>query len=533
MVRRELTMKKYQLKLQEKIEKTLDNWEAQLTVSYDELYRFLHSIAGTGSSIGLPQHSAEARGKLELLPLDKEEWSYEEIFHYLKDTVLVERKSKEVLSANADPSLVLIISEDGSYLAYLKRSLEEQGFMVTGALSLEKGNQFFNDQKPECVILVDPNKATINSAELSALSQKLWTEIVPVMVLSERSSLEAQNQAYKNGVTDYFVKPVHMSELTVRITNRIKLRSIFERSLMYDDLTGVFNRRYLRLEGTRQLELFHRYDTMFSFVLLDLDFFKKINDTYGHLTGDDVLKGFADFLTNKKREGDLVIRLGGEEFVLLLPNTNKYQALQMVDRFRIGFQELPFTSEETTFHVTVSAGISEVAKDISKIEELSDQADKALYAAKRAGRNKALIYNPNEVYEIEHVVTICIVDDNEVVRDVVEDELKKIVVQGSVFRILTFESGEDFLQSDWYQPRQKFLIVLDRMMPEVDGLEVLSHIRLNFPELDILVVMLTGKSNEEEIVQALNAGADDYITKPFQPDELRARIQRLLQRTLL
>lgn len=70
-------------------------------------------------------------------------------------------------------------------------------------------------------------------------------------------------------------------------------------------------------------------------------------------------------------------------------------------------------------------------------------------------------------------------------------------------------------------------------MPKVDGLEVLSHIRLNFPELDILVVMLTGKSNEEEIVQALNAGADDYITKPFQPDELRARIQRLLQRTLL
>ncbi|MFK3937812.1 diguanylate cyclase [Alkalihalobacillus sp. NPDC078783] len=526
-------MKKYQLKLQEKIEITLDHWEAQHTVSYDELYRFLHSIAGTGSSIGLPQHSAEARVLLESLPADKEEWTYEEIVLYLKNTVLVEKKSNESVGLQADPSLVLIISEDGSYLAYLKNSLEEQGFMVTGAISVEKGNQFFNDQKPECVILVDPKKLAVHSTELHSLSQKMGSEIVPVIVLSEESSLDVQNEAYKQGITDYFVKPVHTTELSVRIQNRIKLRSIFERSLMYDDLTGVFNRRYLRLEGTRQLELFHRYDTIFSLVLLDLDFFKKINDTYGHLVGDDVLKGFADFLTSRKRVGDLVIRLGGEEFVLLLPNTNKYQAFQMVERFRIEFQELLFTSKEITFHVTVSAGISEVAKDISKIEELSDKADKALYAAKRAGRNKALIYNPSEAYEVEQLVTICIVDDNEVVRDVVEDELLKIVVQGSIFRILTFKNGEDFLESDWYQPRQKFLIVLDRMMPKVDGLEVLTHIRLNFPELDILVVMLTGKSNEVEIVQALNAGADDYIIKPFKPEELRARIQRLLQRTLL
>lgn len=533
MVRRELTMKKYQIKLQEKIVKTLDNWEAQHTVSYDELYRFLHSIAGTGSSIGLPQHSAEARGKLELLPSDKESWSYAEIVDYLNETVLMERENKEALSTHVEPSLVLIISEDGRYLAQLKGNLEEQGFMVSGAISLEKGNQFLNDQNPECVILVEPRKLSITSSDLRSLSQKLWSEIVPVMVLSDESSLEAQNQAYQNGVTDYFVRPVHISELTVRIQNRIKLRSNFERSLMYDDLTGVFNRRYLRLEGTRQLELFHRYDTTFTLVLLDLDFFKKINDTYGHLAGDDVLKGFADFLTSKKREGDLVIRLGGEEFVLLLPNTNKYQALQMVDRFRVEFQELLFTSNDSTFHVTTSAGISEVGKDIRKIEELSDQSDKALYAAKRAGRNRALIYNPNEVYEAEQVVTICIVDDDHVLREVVEEQLQMIVVPGSIFRILTFKSGEDFIKSDWYQPRQKFLIVLDRMMPELDGLDVLTYIRTHYPELDILVVMLTGKTNEEEIVQALNAGADDYITKPFLADELRARIQRLLQRTLL
>lgn len=197
------------------------------------------------------------------------------------------------------------------------------------------------------------------------------------------------------------------------------------------------------------------------------------------------------------------------------------------------FQELLFTSNDSTFHVTTSAGISEVGKDIRKIEELSDQSDKALYAAKRAGRNRALIYNPNEVYEAEQVVTICIVDDDHVLREVVEEQLQMIVVPGSIFRILTFKSGEDFIKSDWYQPRQKFLIVLDRMMPELDGLDVLTYIRTHYPELDILVVMLTGKTNEEEIVQALNAGADDYITKPFLADELRARIQRLLQRTLL
>ncbi|MCM2674189.1 GGDEF domain-containing response regulator [Alkalicoccobacillus plakortidis] len=526
-------MKKYQYKFQMKIERTLEEWKEHNRVSYDELYRFLHSIAGTGSSIGLPQHSVEARERLERLDPNKKIWLYEDIYTYLSDTILLVKKAGVTRSENQELSLILVISEHAEYLAYLKDHLEKYQFMVTGAITLEKGNQLFNDQKPDCVLLDYPYEYEHAPAELDALAQKAFSEIVPVMILSELSNRRIQNQAYKKGVTDYFVKPVHFEELSIRITNRIKLRSIFENSIMYDELTGVFTRRYLRLEGTRQLELYHRYGTVFSLVLMDLDFFKKINDTYGHQTGDDVLRGFADFLTSVKREGDLVIRLGGEEFVLLLPNTNAEQALIMTERFREGFQKVQFPYQHDSFRVTFSAGISEVSKSISKVEELSDQADKALYAAKRTGRNKTLMYDPLEVYEAEQVVTICIVDDDEILRQLVEEQLQKISVSGFRFQILTFESGKAFLDTDWYQPRQKFLVILDRMMPGINGLDVLNQIRTNYPELDIMVVMLTGQSNETEIVQALNAGADDYITKPFQPDELRARIQRLLQRTLL
>ncbi|MDQ0205744.1 GGDEF domain-containing response regulator [Alkalicoccobacillus murimartini] len=521
-------MKKYQTKFLEKIRQTLSDWESQQTISFDELYRFLHSIAGTGASIGLHQYSAEARERLDGLDPDKDYWIYEDIYTYLVETVLIEK-----MPENQDVSLILVISEHAEYLAFIKDHLEPFGYMVIGAITLEKGNQLFIDQKPDCVLLDYPYEYEDAPAELDALSQKAFAEIVPVIILSELSSKDVQNQAYKRGLTDYFVKPVDFEELAIRISNRIQLRSIFEHSIMFDELTGVFTRRYLRLEGTRQLELYHRYQTIFSLVLMDLDFFKKINDTYGHQTGDEVLRGFADFLTGLKREGDLVIRLGGEEFVLLLPNTNSEQAMIMIERFRQMFRDVQFTYNQKPFSVTFSAGISEVTKPINKIEELSDEADKALYAAKRTGRNKTLIFDPNALYEAEQIVTICIIDDDEILRHLVEEQLHKVHVSGFSFQILTFADGEEFLETNWYQPRQKFLVVLDRMMPGLDGLEVLSQIRSNYPELDIMVVMLTGQSDEREIVQALNAGADDYITKPFQPDELRARIQRLLQRTLL
>ncbi|WP_185970993.1 GGDEF domain-containing response regulator [Alkalicoccobacillus porphyridii] len=526
-------MKKYQTKLLDKIEDILKEWESERVITYKDLYRFLHSIAGTGSSIELPQYSAEARERLEGLDSTKHTWTYDEVIVYLGDTVILKGNKQNQSLQNQDVSLILIISEHAEYLAQVKEKLEPFGFMVTGAISLEKGNQLFTDQKPECVLLDYPYEYENAPAELDALAQKAVSEIVPVMILSELISKDIQNQAYKRGLTDYFVKPVDYEELSIRITNRVQLRSIFENSIMYDELTGVFTRRYLRLEGTRQLELFHRHETIFSLVMMDIDFFKKVNDTYGHYMGDAVLKGFADYLTSVKREGDLVIRLGGEEFVLLMPNTDSNDAVVMVERIREGFKKVIFPYKDDQFTVTFSAGISEVTKEISKVEELADQADKALYAAKRTGRNKTLLYSPLEKYEAEQIVNIYIVDDDEILRHLVQEQLKQVHVSGYSFNIQTFATGEAFIASDWYQPRQKFLVILDRMMPGLDGLEVLSTIRNHYPELDIMVVMLTGRSDEQEVVEALNAGADDYITKPFQPDELRARIQRLLQRTLL
>jgi diguanylate cyclase (GGDEF)-like protein len=172
-----------------------------------------------------------------------------------------------------------------------------------------------------------------------------------------------------------------------------KFYSEIERLAITDGLTGLFNHRHFQERLTQEFSRLERFSEPISLLLVDIDFFKKINDTYGHPVGDAVLKKVSDIIKKTIRNIDIPARYGGEEFAVVLPGTDEKGAMNMAERLRKTVMDTKFVSGKNNFNVTISIGISTSAGDIKKKEELVERADKALYHAKRTGRNQSIHWN--------------------------------------------------------------------------------------------------------------------------------------------
>ncbi len=163
-----------------------------------------------------------------------------------------------------------------------------------------------------------------------------------------------------------------------------------------DSLTGAFRRGHIEAELRRQVKAWERQPEDFSILLLDIDFFKRVNDAHGHAVGDEVLRRLATRAQETLRGSDIFGRWGGEEFIVLLPATPLSQAVEAGERLRLAIAGLTFTGEGGgRFCITVSVGVAQLAPG-ETAETLTERADKALYAAKSAGRNRVLAYEPGQ-----------------------------------------------------------------------------------------------------------------------------------------
>lgn len=165
----------------------------------------------------------------------------------------------------------------------------------------------------------------------------------------------------------------------------------YERKLlemnMRDGLTGAFNRRYLEIRLREEMERYARYGRPFSVILQDLDLFKGVNDTYGHLCGDFVLKKFAELMKARLRKSDLFARFGGEEFCVLLTETGGETAFDVAEELRALTEETVFEWRKSRLSISISQGVSEIQPGGDQPESLLERADQALYRAKTEGRN--------------------------------------------------------------------------------------------------------------------------------------------------
>lgn len=154
-----------------------------------------------------------------------------------------------------------------------------------------------------------------------------------------------------------------------------------------DALTNLYNRRYFETTFAREFARAKRYNSQLSLVVVDIDWFKKINDTYGHSCGDYVLRELSWLMAENFRQTDIIFRYGGEEFVILLTETDGKSAIIPVERLRRAVEDNKFKFKGVELNVTISAGISS-NKDVNEVCQMFDNADKALYQAKEEGRNR-------------------------------------------------------------------------------------------------------------------------------------------------
>jgi diguanylate cyclase (GGDEF)-like protein len=249
-------------------------------------------------------------------------------------------------------------------------------------------------EQPDAILL-DINLPDMNGMELcSKIKSESGMKEIPIIMLTGRSSDDEVAEALEKGADDYIVKPFNPIILRARLKSVLRVKQALDdifNTAITDSLTGLYNRRYFEMISIDEYYRAERYGSNLSLVMFDIDHFKQVNDTFGHECGDRVLRNISDMFREVRRS-DRVCRWGGEEFVILMPNTKASEALICAEKIRLNIENADFTHKDMPFKVTVSAGISSLFEGpVAKSEQLLSNADKALYRAKNAGRNTCVI----------------------------------------------------------------------------------------------------------------------------------------------
>jgi diguanylate cyclase (GGDEF)-like protein len=312
---------------------------------------------------------------------------------------------------------ILVVDDHEDNVEVLRARLEARGYEVEGAndgqTALDTVPKFLPD-----LILLDVMMPDMDGLEVARrLKADRSLPFIPVIMQTALDSTERMVAGLEAGADDYVTKPINFAELEARIRSLLRIKKLQEdlgerekelsqmndRLLhisLTDGLTGVDNRRSLEQRLHEMFEHSLRLHEPISCVMCDIDHFKKVNDTYGHAAGDEVLKQFAEILKLEAREIDRVGRYGGEEFLLLLPGTVLDSAVTFAERLRQHVEENTFSFEGGTLKRTVSLGVASWPHPrIKGREEMLKAADDALYVAKEMGRNRVVRFDSAEFNE--------------------------------------------------------------------------------------------------------------------------------------
>jgi len=229
------------------------------------------------------------------------------------------------------------------------------------------------------------------------------TKNIPIIFITSNTDGNSIKEAYEVGGLDYVTKPFKPEELLARVNTHLKMRELIndlERSqeelkllASTDPMTKLYNRRYFSEISEYIITSAKRDNTKTSIIMLDIDKFKNINDTYGHKIGDEVIVFLSNKLQELTRDSDIVCRYGGEEFVILLPKTSLDEAVIIAKRIREEIESISlYIQNNQEIKYTVSLGVSKVETEDTNIEITLKRADDALYEAKNSGRNRVCIY---------------------------------------------------------------------------------------------------------------------------------------------
>ncbi len=301
---------------------------------------------------------------------------------------------------------ILIVEDEPIYRRMVKKYLLEAGYEIVEAEDGQTAWDLFQ-QEPLHLVITDWMMPGLNGPELvqniRTSGEKNYTYIIMLTAMNDKENVVL---GLESGADEYLTKPFNSRELIARVASGVRILKLEEQLMqsrqqmevlaMHDSLTGLLNRRAIEEYAEAEFNMAVRKERALSIVLLDIDHFKNVNDRFGHKFGDQTLRQVAKILTEDLRIYDHIGRWGGEEFILILPDTQLKDAVTVAERVRVRTAEMQMSLENgEAFSVNLSLGAACTTGQFASLTKLIDAADQALYQAKQTGRNRVCIFEPS------------------------------------------------------------------------------------------------------------------------------------------
>ncbi|MCT4509148.1 MAG: response regulator [Tepidibacter sp.] len=494
---------------------------------YKKIYRFFHNIRGTAAMFELNELS-DIAGKyeayLENYKGDLSNDYFGEILNGLaciyKEILCLKDKKcfnnshnhvKKNIKEDIKNKTILIVDDDMDLLLLLENVLKKQGYNVIKSLGAKDVISILNDQSVDMVILdiIMPDK---NGFEL--LNQIKKENInIPIVFLTAKNVTRDRIRALKEGAEAYITKPFQVEELIVTMENIFKKVDHYKVKISKDNLTGVYSKDFFN-ENIKNIENSLKYNDTISVAFVDFDYFKSINDRYGHLAGDYALSILVNELKKSLREEDEIYRFGGDEFLILFKNLLKEQVCSVMQRCLNNINKKNINYRGNNIKISFSAGITTIVENES-IKEALDRADRALYVSKDEGRGR-ITYLKKEYTKKK----VLLIDDSNMIVRIIKDRLV------NNYDVEYSNNGDDGIKI--YEKFKPDLVITDYNLPGMDGCEICDYIKNTKKDKKTKVFILSCNCTQEDIDECFEKGADDYIIKPFCLADLEKKVDKIL-----
>ncbi len=465
---------------------------------------------------------------------------------------------------------VLVVDDDPITRRILTKYLVDAGYDVLTATNGVEALRIINAEGCQ-LIITDWMMPEMDGLDLClAIRSSEGIGAAYTIILTGFTDGDSLVQAFDAGADDYLTKPCQQQELIARLQVGVRalkseakvasqqlsirktnaelatLNGKLQQMATIDELTGLYNRR----EGLRRLNEYwgaaERSDRPLACMMIDVDHFKQCNDRYGHDVGDAVLRETSHVLKRSARAGDTVFRVGGEEFVVLCPGSPAVEAAEGAERLRIAVESNQIKRSGFVISVNVSVGVAEKNSDTLTPDDLLRVADEALYGAKRAGRNRVCIAGssestiPNRSPERDSdtddgpslVIPPSCEEDSRGIVLVVDDDgdvrrLFRTLLERDGFHVHEACDGVDALAK--VSEVRPHVILMDVDMPNMNGFDCTRKLKSDLAFRHIPVIIVSGKADSRDVRAGLDAGAQEYMTKPINRDEFLLRVRAMHQ----
>lgn len=285
---------------------------------------------------------------------------------------------------------ILVVDDIAENVTLLRYQLEDEDYAVLEAYNGEQALAVAKEHNPDLVLLDVMMPGMTGLDVIKHFKQNTQLAKIPVILVTANSDDSSVVEGLDIGAYDYIIKPYNHTVMFARVRAALREKErqdLLERWATMDPLTGINNRRFFFSETEREFARAQR-GALMAVLLLDIDNFKKVNDDYGHLAGDQALISIADTLRESFRKVDIFGRYGGEEFIICLPDTPLQAAAEVAERLRQKIATNPLHFEQSSFSITASIGVTCFNNADQSLADVIKRADIALYRAKNNGRNR-------------------------------------------------------------------------------------------------------------------------------------------------